>query len=168
MTWLYNGRRINEQLAWTDDNGTQHPANWGLWSEEEKASIGLVWIRPQQRPDERFYYVTDNADGTFISIPKDLDRLREDYIQRDKQACNNMLKDTDWQVIAQVERGRVIPDNIKQYRAATIAACTSRINSYRQATVFEDFVALVSNNSGNLADWPRLDQMVQVDAQQPS
>ena len=39
MTWLYNGRRINEQSAWTDDNGTQHPANWGLWSEEEKAAI---------------------------------------------------------------------------------------------------------------------------------
>lgn len=167
MTWLYNGRRINEQSAWTDDNGTQHPANWGLWSEEEKAAIGLVWIQPQQRPDERFYHISDNSDGTFHSIPKDLQKLKEDYVQRDKQTCSNMLKDTDWQVIAQVERGRVIPDNVKQYRAGIIAACNARENSYNSATTFEDFVTLVSDHA-NLADWPILDQVVQVDAQQPS
>lgn len=78
-----------------------------------------------------------------------------------------MLKDTDWQVIAQVERSRVIPDNVKQYRAGIIAACNARENSYNSATTFEDFVTLVSDHA-NLADWPRLDQVVQVDAQQPS
>ena len=166
--WIYNRtRRINEQSAWTDDNGTQHPANWSLWSEEEKQAIGLVWVQQQQRPDERFYHIADLADGTFLKTPKDLQKLRDEYIQRDKQTCNNMLKDTDWQVIAQIERSRIIPDNVKQYRSLVIAAMNARENSYKLAATLEDFIEAVTDQT-RLPDWPRLDQMVQVDAQQPS
>ena len=34
--WTYNGKRVREGRAWTDDNGVQHPANWHVWSEAEK------------------------------------------------------------------------------------------------------------------------------------
>ena len=42
--WTYNGKRIREGRAWTDDNGVQHPANWAIWSEDEKVAHGLVWV----------------------------------------------------------------------------------------------------------------------------
>ena len=62
--WTYNGKRIREGRAWTDDNGVQHPANWAIWSEAEKVAHGLVWVAPQPKPDERFYWFSQNADGT--------------------------------------------------------------------------------------------------------
>jgi hypothetical protein len=64
--WTYNGKRIREGRAWTDDNGVQHPANWAIWSEAEKVAHGLVWVTPQPKPDERFYWFSQNADGTVI------------------------------------------------------------------------------------------------------
>jgi hypothetical protein len=42
--WNYNGKVIREGRAWTDDDGTQHPANWNIWSADEKISKGLVWV----------------------------------------------------------------------------------------------------------------------------
>ena len=66
--WTYNGKRIREGRAWTDDNGTQHPANWSIWSEAEKTSKGLVWVAPQQKPDERFYWRVP-ADKRYSAAP---------------------------------------------------------------------------------------------------
>jgi hypothetical protein len=42
--WTYNGKQIKEGKAWTDNNGIQHPANWHVWTEQEKQAVGLVWI----------------------------------------------------------------------------------------------------------------------------
>ena len=44
--WTYNGKRIREGRAWTNDDGVQHPANWHIWSEDEKIAQGLVWTAP--------------------------------------------------------------------------------------------------------------------------
>ena len=73
--WTYNGKRIREGRAWTDDNGVQHPANWAIWSEDEKVAHGLVWVAPQTKPDERFYWFSQNADGTYTTTPKALEDI---------------------------------------------------------------------------------------------
>ena len=149
--WIYNGRRLNENVAWSDDYGIQHPANWNVWSEEEKASKGIVWVQQQQRPDERFYYISDNADGTFTSIPKDLSNLVSSYVFACKSQCNSLLRDTDWQVIAFLERQREIPPEVKLFRKLTIDACNELEGLYKTCTTIEDLVSVVNNANSK---WP--------------
>jgi len=152
--WLYNGRRITEGVAWSDDYGIQHPANWGLWSEAEKVEKGLVHVVQQQRPDERFYYIADNADGTFTAIPKDLQNLVSSYIFACKVFCNTILKDSDWQVIAFLERSRPIPAKISEYRRAVVKACNDLETMYNACTTIEELVVLVDKANSM---WPLMD-----------
>lgn len=42
-----------------------------------RASLGIVEELDPVRPDERYYYVTDNADGTITATPKPLDVVRD-------------------------------------------------------------------------------------------
>jgi hypothetical protein len=75
--WNYNGKVIREGRAWTDDDGTQHPANWNIWSADEKISKGLVWVDAQTQPDGRFYWFSQNADGTYTTTPRELEDRNE-------------------------------------------------------------------------------------------
>lgn len=45
--WMYGTKRLREGIPWSDADGIQHPANWHIWSEEEKRTRGLVWVVPQ-------------------------------------------------------------------------------------------------------------------------
>ena len=137
--WTYNGKRIREGRAWTDDNGTQHPANWSIWSEAEKTALGLVWAAPQQKPDERFYWVTQNADGTYTSTERALEDVNEvdengdplldadgvqvvtkglksNWIARIKQTQGSLLSQTDWAYIRKTDTGIAVPADIQTYR----------------------------------------------------
>jgi hypothetical protein len=53
-------------------NGIQHPANWHVWTRQEKEAIGMVEIIEQTPPDSRFYNWSQNPDGTITSTPKEL------------------------------------------------------------------------------------------------
>ncbi|NCW68008.1 MAG: hypothetical protein EBV86_05490 [Marivivens sp.] len=137
--WTYNGKRIREGRAWTDDNGTQHPANWSVWSEAEKTALGLVWVAPQQKPDERFYWVTQNVDGTYTSTERSLEDVNEvdengdpllnadgvqmvtkglksNWIAKIKQTQGNLLSQTDWAYIRKTDTGIAVPADIQTYR----------------------------------------------------
>ena len=41
MPWKLNERVIKPGKAWTDNGGTQHPGNWMIWSDDEKAAMGI-------------------------------------------------------------------------------------------------------------------------------
>jgi len=138
--WTYNGKRIREGRAWTDDGGVQHPANWHIWSEDEKIAHGLVWVAPQTKPDERFYWFSQNADGTYTTTPKSLEDiptvdedgvpvidpdtlvqlstpgLKSQWIARTKQTQGSLLAQTDWAYIRQQDTGTAVPADIQQYR----------------------------------------------------
>jgi hypothetical protein len=48
-----------------------------LTSLEEKEAIGITEVAQEARPDDRFYWVKDNDDGTFTSSPKLLNDREE-------------------------------------------------------------------------------------------
>jgi hypothetical protein len=75
--WKYNGRHIREGKAWTDANGIQHPANWHVWTEQEKEAIGLTWITLDTPPDSRLYNWNQNSDGTITSTAKAIEDVNE-------------------------------------------------------------------------------------------
>ncbi len=45
MAWKYNDRIIKEGTAWSDKDGTQHPANWSVWSDAEKKIEVLLLLK---------------------------------------------------------------------------------------------------------------------------
>ena len=138
--WTYNGKRIREGRAWTDDGGVQHPANWHIWSEDEKIAHGLVWVATQTKPDERFYWFSQNADGTYTTTPKALEDtpvvdddgvpvidpdtlvqlstpgLKSVWIAQTKQTQGSLLSQTDWAYIRKQDTGIEVPTDIQQYR----------------------------------------------------
>jgi len=137
--WTYNGKRICEGQAWTDDSGVQHPGNWAIWSEAEKVARGLVWIAPQPKPDGRFYWFSQNADGTYVITPKKLEDtnrtthagvslldnngvqrvtpgLKSEWIARTKQTQGSLLAQTDWAYVRKQDTGVDVPADIQKYR----------------------------------------------------
>ena len=137
--WTYNGKRIREGRAWTDDNGVQHPANWHVWTEDEKVAHGFVWVAPQTKPDERFYWFSQNADGTYTTTPKALEDVNEvddngdplldedgvqivtkglksQWIAQTKQTQGSLLAQTDWAYVRKQDTGAAVPADIQTYR----------------------------------------------------
>jgi len=138
--WIYNGKTIKEGKAWTDYNGIQHPANWHVWSKQEKEAIGLVEVIPQTPPDSRLYWWNQNTDGTITSTPKELEDVsvtdpdtgspvldekgnqlvqfgvKTQLINEVKSQQGSLLSSTDWAIVRQADTGIAVPANIKSWR----------------------------------------------------
>jgi len=163
--WNYNGKVIKEGRAWTDDNGVQHPANWGIWSEDEKVAHGLVWVDSQPQPDSRFYWWSQNSDGTYTSTPRELeDRLEVDddgspildedgvqmvtlglksqWIAQTKQTQGSLLSQTDWAYTRVADTGTAVPSDIQQYRNEVRLAAAVIEDQISQCANLDDFKAL--------------------------
>lgn len=84
-----NGKSINIDTAQTID-GRQYPAGVLRRNPALRASLGIVEVTPQPRPDERWYFVTSNRDGTFTATPKkakDVKQLVLDQVNADFDAA---------------------------------------------------------------------------------
>jgi hypothetical protein len=174
--WTYNGKRIREGRAWTDDNGVQHPANWAIWSDDEKTSKGLVWVDAQQKPDERFYLFSQNADGTYTSTPKSLEDtnevdengdpiidpqtgvqmvtkgLKSIWIAQTKQTQGSLLAATDWAYIRLQDTGIAVPADIQTYRnEVRLAAGTieGQISNCANLEAFKELFVAPTDADGN-------------------
>ena len=136
---LANGKLIGEYQAFTY-NEIQYPENWiALSTLQERQALGIQEVEEQQRPDDRFYVVTDNGNGTYSTIAKDLDDgdeyvdlrgvtrrvlgLKSQWSAQIKDTTNKLLAATDWMVIRKVERNVDIPAKVVTYRAAVLAEC---------------------------------------------
>jgi len=102
----------------------------------------------QVKPDDKFYYSSQNIDGSWTSTAKNLDDVNEvdddgnarldadgnqlvtkglksNWIAKTKETANSLLAPTDWQVIAKSERDREVDSDVATYRAAVIAKCAA-------------------------------------------
>lgn len=88
-------------------HGVQYPQNWlNLATEQEKAALGIVDVVFAQRPDDRFYWVSQNApefvaktntvDVTFKAIAKDLAGLQKSMISQVNGSAHTILLPTDY------------------------------------------------------------------------
>lgn len=66
--FMLNGKPINIDAAQTID-GVQYPAGY-FRPPARRAAFGIVEVQEQPRPDDRWYFVTPNGDGTWSSTPK--------------------------------------------------------------------------------------------------
>lgn len=76
--FLLDGKRIAEGTPFRRDDRTYTEAWWRTSSTAEKQAAGLVELPDPPRPDERYYYVTDDpADPTRLLVtPKPLEEVK--------------------------------------------------------------------------------------------
>lgn len=80
--FLLNGKRLPEGTPF-EFNGVQYPSNWlNLSTADEKRKVGIVEVAQDPRPDDELFWVTDNNDGTWSTVP----RAVEDKAARTKAA----------------------------------------------------------------------------------
>lgn len=126
-----------------EHGGIQYPANWlRLASLEEKQAIGIVEVADQTRPDDRFYWVTQNPDGSFTATPKDLAMVRDMLIEQIRNTSYTMLLPTDWKLVRQVETSEACDQTTLDKRAAIRAAFTSNLAAINAAADVPALAAL--------------------------
>mgnify|MGYP003111188068 FL=1 len=178
--WKLNDKVIKEGKAWTDDDGVQHPANWNIWSDEEKKSAGLTYEEPVDNSfDNRFYWaknierklddvlVVDENDQKVIDPMTGEQMVQEglktQYIAQTKQTANDMLSETDWMIVRNAEKSTAIPEATTKFRDSVRTKCAEIETAINACSSLADFIKLFDapvdkdgNPTGNapIYDWP--------------
>jgi hypothetical protein len=142
--FVLNGKPLPLDVPFTIDD-VVYPANWlRASSSADKAAIGISEAAEQPRPDDRFYYVTQNADGSYTATPKDLQQLKIQFGQDTKTAALGQLAVTDWQVITSVENhaGAHLPTAINIWRDAIRTTANDYMDDIVACTSVEELAAL--------------------------
>ena len=145
MAWKHNGVNIKEGKSWTDKDGTRHPSNWMIWSDEDKKGFGLTWEAEEDTSfDERFYSskgverkLTDTKEGELVTLG-----LKSIWIAKTKETANNMLRKTDWYVTRKAEAGTAIPSDISKYRTDVRTATKTIEDKINNCTNVTEFMKL--------------------------
>jgi len=132
-------------------NGVDYGFNW-IWdlSTERLMSLGVVEILEPTEPDQRFYWVGDQVKlingkpvREYTTTPKDLDKLKTQYVQETKQNANITLAQTDWIVLRKFERGIDIPTDVVESRAKIISDCAQKESAILASTTVEELIAVL-------------------------
>jgi len=179
MAWKYSQKIIRLGIAWTDNDGIQHPANWGSWSDEQKTAAGLVWEADPAPYDNRFWWDANTPKALDDVNEVDADNnpildadgnqlvtlgLKSVWKNLTKERAGNLLAPTDWQVVkAQEVADYTVPADVTTYRSAvrtasnTIEAAIDAVNSHAAFLALHDTpVDSDGNPTGNapINDWP--------------
>jgi hypothetical protein len=156
--FLLDGKRLQPGTAFTH-GGIQYPANWlNHASQQEKQAIGITEATEQSRPDDRFYWVTDNNNGTFSTIDKQLNDdtannstgLKTQWTNQVRTTTNSLLSKTDWMVIRKAERNINIPESVSTYRAAVITEMNRLETAISSANTIAQLITTVQSQN-----WPQ-------------
>jgi len=179
MAWKYGHKTIRLGRAWTDNDGIQHPANWGSWSDEQKTAAGLVWEADPAPYDNRFWWDANtpkalddvnevDSDGNAI-LDADGNQivtlgLKSVWKNLTKERAGNLLAPTDWMVVKAAEvADYTVPADVTTYRAAVRTASNNIEAAIDGAADHAAFLALHDapvdadgNVTGNapINDWP--------------
>jgi len=169
--WLYNNKLVAENQTWVNSDGVRHPPNWSaVWSDEDKKAAGMIEVADPRKPSPTFYDSSRNEDGSYASTEHDLNLLKTKFINSTKRGANGFLADSDWQVIAKVERSRSMDKSIVTYRAAVLTACetieakiTGTADMVAFKVLFDEPQDAEGNATGNapIHDWPTLNVSVE-------
>jgi len=128
-----------------EDAGIQYPANWlRLSTPEERAEIGITEVPDYPRPDDRFYYVTQNPDGTYNAVPKDLTQLKPQWCNQVDATAYSTLLTSDWMVVRKTEDNTPIPADWTNYRTAVRAYAQTAKSNLNAATTLDAFIQVAT------------------------
>ena len=123
------GRTLPLDKAFSHNN-ISFPATWlRLSTPADREAQGISWETPEEPP--------------VVRAP--LEREKSVGIARAKDTAGKLLAQSDWMVIASVERSRVVADDWAEYRAAVIAEADRLESQYSTAESYEAIDAIVQN-----------------------
>ena len=149
MGYQIGDRKLPLDVAWTDADGIQRPANWlRLSTERDRELLGITWVaETNQVWDQKFYWGYDSDSNL---IPKQLDDeaiLDEDgndtgevqvglktlWKAKQDEIAASLLAPSDWRVVKELEVNSsfanartAYPSAWMTYRAAVRTACNTR------------------------------------------
>jgi hypothetical protein len=141
--FLYNGQRLNLDQPFTIED-TNYPPNWLRESTPEmREALSIVEITWEPRPDDRFYWVQENMNGTYTTMPKDLTQLKATFTAQVDQIAYSLLLPTDWMIVRKAETNVAVPDATTTYRAAVRADALTNRTAIANATTVEELITVV-------------------------
>ena len=139
--------------------------------------LGFTQVIVAPRPDSTYYVVTGpDLDGQYTATPRNLDKLKENQVKKEKQIANEILSPTDWMVIRAMDVGvavAAVPDNVSNFRSAIRGVCDARCNAIGSAVTVEELETLVkapvqvydpeaetyiTNPDPHLPPWPQYEE----------
>jgi hypothetical protein len=124
MAFLLDGRKLSLDAPFTH-NGFSYPANWlRLATEADKEALGIVEVPDLVESwDQRFFWGVDQEG---VLIAKDHEQLKKQWVQTIKETAGQMLAQTDWMVIRQMDTGVEMPQEVKDLRNAIRIAANEK------------------------------------------
>jgi hypothetical protein len=128
-------------------NGNLYPANWlSLSTPLDRLAIGIVEVANITRPDDTYYWVSENPDGSYTSTPKDLDELKKNRIRQINQSAYTILQPSDWMYVKELETGIAMDATWKQWRANIRSTASAASSDVSACVTIENLIALPSIN----------------------
>ncbi len=142
------GRVLPQDKAFSH-NSISFPANWlRVSTPADKEAQGISWVTPEEPP--------------VVRAP--LEREKSDGIARAKDTAGKLLAQSDWMVVASVERDRAVADDWAEYRAAVIAEADRLEGEYNAAATYTDIDLIKQNWPINPDEQAERDRMEAEDA----
>lgn len=133
--FLLNGKPLPLDTPFTDEDGTQYPANWlRMTTLAEKEAIGITEVADPAPYDDRYYWGPDN--------PKDLDQCKANLTAQIKQTAGSLLAPTDWKIIRATETSTTIDAETLTARAAIRTASNANESAVAACTTVDELAAL--------------------------
>ena len=149
MGYQIGDRKLPLDVAWTDADGIQRPANWlRLSTERDRELLGITWVAETNRAwDQKFYWGYDSDNNLIPKQLNDEPAVDDDgndlgYIQtglktlwkaKQNEIAASLLNDSDKRVIKALDEATTFaefkaakPANYTTYRAAVRTACNTR------------------------------------------
>jgi len=159
MVWKYGDVQLKVGKSWTDKDGTKHPNNWMIWSNEDKKGFGLTWEDDVDTSyDNRFYWSKGvekkledvnavDKDGKAVIDPITGKQrvqlgLKSIWVAKTKTTANNKLVSSDWYVTRKSEADTAIPSDISKYRTDVRTASKTIEDKINACSKLADFKKL--------------------------
>lgn len=123
------GRALPQDKAFSHNNISFSANYLRVSTPADKEAQGISWVTPEEPPVVRAPLEREKADG----------------IAQAKDTAGKMLAQSDWMVIASVERSREVADDWAEYRAAVIAEADRLEGEYNAAATYTDLDLIKQN-----------------------
>lgn len=141
--FILNGKRLQPGQPFTvgeGDEAIQYPSPNAL-TDDDRHLLGITEVPDPVRPDDRYHWVADTADGDFIAAPKELAPLKATAVAQVKDIARLMLTQTDWKVLRSLE-GTPLDAPTEALRNSIRAASNTFEASINACTTVEQLAAL--------------------------
>ena len=141
---LADGTKLPQDVAWTDPDGIQRPANWlKLSTERDRELLGITWVaETSNNYDQRFYWGVDNPKQLNDEAILDEDGndtgevqtgLKTLWTAKQNEIAASLIGESDKRIIKALDQATTFaefkaakPANYTTYRAAVRTACNTR------------------------------------------